>query len=550
MDKRYIIAGLSLIVALSVPEMLSAQGKRAYRPRYFSWTAKAEQPAKEKKHLLLIDPTWKDRQDMESIWISNTDNAGGGIIDAPRRLSSAEFSYDLAKGDYKYAQIGDNNKNLNFYTQGGGIYKDLSGWYIWGEFRYTNENISGARWNATLVDPLRDQPFFLADSAYSKWKNQKYHLAFKAAAPMLWNRVVLGLTGSYDVAAAAKQIDPRPYTRMSGLDLKPSVLVKLDRYNTVGANFHYASYREDGTAAVVNYLVNCDAWQMVSPGFFNSGVISSFGGSIQTLRNYNANTLGGGLQYSYINGKGKLLLAANYAYKVEDAKSSYSQPRMVGTVSDGRFDITAAGQYNLDRGILFVNYRRAHKSYDGIEYFQTYDNTYEIQTWITDAKFVRSNFKNTTDELKVDYMVTSGLRSYKWKFGVSAKHEKDGFVYYVPRSTKDYANTGFGAYATHNLRLGGSSLLATLSIGRKFNDSRSLDYNGYKADDICYKEFTLLDYEYVTVDCFNVGADVTWSFPLNRDYSMLVGGSCKYYNPDGDTFHNRKIALVKVGISF
>lgn len=547
MYTRYIIAGLSLLVtALSLPTPLRAQDNPDGKPVNYWFAVPGGKTPR-----VAGDPARRDRQDMESIWIRNTDNAAGGIVDAPARQSSAEFSYDSAKGDYKPAQVGDDNGTLNFYTQGGGIYKNLGGWYIWGEFKYSNENISGARWNSTLVDPLRDEPFFLADSSYSKWKNQKYHLLFKAATPVLCDRIVLGMTGSYDVAAAAKQVDPRPYTRMSKVELMPSVLFMVDGHNTIGANFRYYSYREDGSASSVNYLVDRRAWQMVAPGFFNSGIISATGGSVISLRNYNANAFGGGLQYSYANGRLKSLLAANYTYKVEDVTGSYTQPRMIGTVKDRRFDIVAAGQYDLDGGILFLNYRHARKSYDGIEYVQTYDSSYEIQTWVTHGKFVRSNFKNVSDEFSVDYMVTDGRDAYTWKFGASARHEKDGFVYFVPRSTKDYANTSIAAYAAHNLCCrNGHALLVSFDLGYLFNDSKSLDYNGIKADDICYKEFTLLDYEYATTACLNLGLDLTWSFPLDGNYSMFAGGSYKYFNPDGDVFKNRRLALVKVGISF
>lgn len=498
------------------------------------------------------NPVRQDRTDMESIWLSNSNNAAGGIIDAPKRIYSAEFSYDIEKGDFKYAQQGNDNKTLNFSTQGGGIYEKLGGIYLWGGFNYSNENIAGARWNATLIDPLRDEPFFLADSSYSKWKNQKYDISFKAASPFLFDHLIVGVTGNYNVAVGAKQIDPRPYTKMSKVEIIPSLVWKFNDSHSLGADFQYFCYREDGSASNVNHLKDRMAWEFVAPGFFNNGTMGSVGSSIQNLRNYNANALGGGLQYSFIKDDVKVFLGGNYTYKVEDVTCSYTKPQMIGTVVDNRYDITLAGQYTFgNENILFANYKHSDKSYSGIGYFQTYDNTYEIQSWITDAKFYRSNFKTLNDVLAIDYMVTDGPDSYKWKFGFVAEDCRDIFTYYVPKSTKEVNYLDFVGHITGNFVFAdGNSLVVNVEGGY---DKRKgeLDYNGTKGEDIGYTEFTLLDFNFATTDFAKFGADVTYVFAgLKNASSLYATASYKKYCPKGNQFTNRDFITFKLGLSF
>ena len=500
-----------------------------------------------------VTPVTVDRANMENLWLSNTNNAAGGIIDAPVRQTVAEAKYDLTKGDFKYAQLGDDNKTAIFHTKGGGIYENLGGAYFWGELTYTHESISGARWNATLVDPLRDMPFFLADDNYSKWKNQKYNIKFKAATPLLWDHLILGVAGNYDNAIAAKQIDPRPKTLMSKVEIFPSLVWKFRGGFSLGADFQYFSYREDGSGSRVNSLVDPKAWDMVAPGFFNAGVLANFGSSIHALRAYNANALGGGAQLGYERDKFRAVIGFNYTYKVEDVQFSYEKPQMAGTVRDNRYDITLSAEKKFESGnLLFLNFKTSSKDYDGIEYFQTYDNTYEVQTWITDAKFVRSNFKNTLETLKVDYMVTDGADGYVWKFGVEGNLCNDAYVYYVPESHRKIGYFDAGAHMTRNFAINSNnSVVANVSGGYSHAFTAELDYNGTRSEDPGYTEFTLLDFQYATTDFANFGADVKYVFSgLKGSSSLFAGASYKHLFPSGDKFKKRSFLVFSFGLTF
>ncbi len=75
------------------------------------------------------------------------------------------------------------------------------------------KNLTDAGYNASIADPFRGMPYYVADQHLSKWRNQYYDLKFRAATPLLGNHWALGLEGNYVATLAAKQRDPRVDTR-------------------------------------------------------------------------------------------------------------------------------------------------------------------------------------------------------------------------------------------------------------------------------------------------------------------------------------------------
>lgn len=518
-----------------------------------------------------------ERAQLESIWLNNSENAAGGMIDAPLLMANAYFGFDHKKGDFKPKQVGEKINSIKFHTDGGGIYKNVGGMFIWGDFTYTRDEIAGAQWNATLADPTRDMPFFVADKNISKWKNQTYDMGFKAGFPrLLNNHLIIGIAGSYQTAIAAKQLDPRPLTRVSNLNVMPSVVWEFNSNNSVGAVFHYTSYREDGSADNLNHLTDQFGWEMVAPGFFNDGIIASFAG-INKLRNYNANALGGSLQYGFKNDKFKALISGDYLYRVEDVLCNYLKPQMSGTLKKTVWGVNFAAQYNAtEEDRLFFRYRYDNNDRRGIEYFQTYDNTYEIQSYITDAKFERSQFETITQRFNLDYIKAEG-DSYTWKLGLNAVSSRDKFLYYVPATHRQINNFFFGADVTYNLLLNAKNgFMFNVNAGVNNNSKGTFDYGGVKENNKAFTDFALMDFIYQSSDYMKWGCNVTYSFSgLKSLSSLFVSFAYENFNPSGDNttwgaaikkfpflntqhganqeksiFKKRNIVTVKVGLTF
>ena len=494
-----------------------------------------------------------EKSQSESLWTTTTDNAAGGMIDQQNKYTTAHFGFEREQGDFKQTQIGDDNTALTFHTEGGGIFTNVNNMYLWGSFTYTRDDIEDARWNSTLIDPLRGMPFYVADAAYADWKNQTYEMAFKAGFPKLWDRLYLGIGATYKAAQGAKQIDPRPLTKLSEVSVTPSVVVELGKQHHLGANFLYRSYREDGSAQVKNPLSH-KVWEMVAPGFFSTGTIGNLGTTANPLRSYNANTLGGGLQYGYTNGAFEAVLSGNYAYKVEDAVCNYTHPEMAGTVKEHLWNVTLAANYHFNNGdLLSMNFTAKDREYCGIEYFQTFNNSADRQEWITDAVYERSNFKVTDYTLKLDWMTADEELAYLWKVGVEGRFTKDAYTYYLPESVREVKNATMSFYAKRNIALTRrSSLQAHVFGALGANIRHKFDYNGTRADDIAFTEFTMVDYAYMSCDYSRIGGELAYTLKglFKQTASLFASFGYSHTTTEHELFNKRDLFVAKVGLNF
>ena len=93
---------------------------------------------------------------------------------------------------------------------------------------------------------------------------------------------------------------------------------------------------------------------------------------------------------------------------------------MVGTVKDQIITGKLALEIkNKKENSFFTDFGYTDRSIDGIEYVQEYDNTYEVQEWITKFKSIRSPVSNWSASTTIRLISThlamifgrSGLRS-------------------------------------------------------------------------------------------------------------------------------------------
>lgn len=505
------------------------------------------------------------KQKMQNIWLNNTNNAAAGVVDAPQLYSITDLGYGITKGDFKYVQQGDDNTQVMFHTEGGGIYENLKNMFLWGEFSFQRDKIEGARFNASMYDPLRDMPFFLADSTSAKWINQEYNVKMKASTPKLFNFLTLGATASYKAAQGAKQVDPRPLMRVSKFDVGVSALFELGEHNFIGLNYDYYSRREDGNATNTNNSSAPTCWEFVAPGFFRSGVIDYYS-SIITTRYYHVNAMGGGLQYGFKNDHWNILLAGNYMQRVEDVTSEYLDDRcgtdlgeiplkMIGTVKEDVWNGKLVANYTFNNGnMLSLNASYEDKSVDGIEYFQTFDNTYEVQKWIVNAKYTRSNKSKVATDIKLDYLVNDG-NVYKWWFGINYNTKTNDWVYYSHNSTQDIKNNYFGAFISRHIKMGdNNSLTINLNGGFSSNADAALSYTGAgtQPEDPAWTMFTLKDFNFLASDFTKFGGDITYSFSgfKSESMSMFFTVALDYISPDSSEFDKRTFTNFKVGVAF
>ena len=497
-----------------------------------------------------------ERKKMESLWFSNTNNAAGAQLDEMGYFSQLGINYNHTEGDFQRTQLGTNNNGYGFSTDGGGEFDNLKGAFMWGYFNYSHDKIHGARYNASLIDPLRGMPFYLADTNVSNWINQSYELGMKAATPIIGNHWVFGVGLDYQNMQGAKQIDPRPNVQMSKFEIKPSIVFTAGKH-AVGANYNYSSRREDGTATNSISLMTQPVWEVVAPGFYNTAEVGS--GSFSGLRAYNANAMGGGLQYSFAGEKIKVLLSGEYNFAVEDVNNNYTLPKIIGTTKENTWDVKGNLMWSINPDhSLFAEVEYYNRSIDGIEYIQEWDNTYEVSQWIVISKNIRSNFSTQRTTAKVDYMKNKG-NSYTWWAGLEIEQESLSDIYYLPRSTQDVDNLYISAHVKKNFIFGLNSIVLGVSGGYKDNRAKSISFTGNYADSDIYKHMVLRDYYYLSSGAYYGGLELGYTrgglFKSNS--SFFVNMKADLMQPEEivladapNYFTNFSSIVIKAGLTF
>lgn len=498
---------------------------------------------------------------MQNIWMNNTNNAAAGVVDASKLYSISSVGYTMDKGDFNYIQAGDNNNQFNLQSEGGGIYEKLNNMFMWGKISYTRDVLKGAKFNCLTFDPFRDVPFLLADTNSSKWVKQQYDLSMKMASPKLFNFLTLGLSGSYMAGTSAKQVDPRPNMNVSKFDVGASILMSFGKHH-VGFDFNHYNRREDGAAGIVSSLNTSRAWDYVAPGFFREAEFSAYG-SLITERYYHAHAMGGGIQYGFKNDHWNILVSGNYQERVEDVNNEqlHKDPdnlkKIIGTVkeeiSTGKFIVN----YTFNNGnILSLNTCYQDKSVDGIEYFQEFDNSFEVNSWVINAKYVRSNISKVNTEVKLDYLVNDG-NAYKWWFGVNMATRTNDWCYYLPEARQDVTNDIFGAFASRHITFGNNNHSLTINVNGCYssNSEAFMKYEGAgtQPDNVGWTDFTLRDYNYLTTNYVKFGGEVSYAysgFKNSDSMSLFFTAGLDYYAPNSKVFDNRTITNFKLGIAF
>lgn len=494
-----------------------------------------------------------ERTKMESLWFSNSDNAAGAQLDQMGRYSQLGINYNSTKGDFKRTQLGENNSGYGFSTDGGGVMENLKGMFLWGYFDYSREKVRDANFNASLIDPLRGTPFYIADQNLSNWINQSYKLGMKGATPVLGDHWIIGVGLDYENAQGAKQMDPRPNVQMSKFTVTPSVVFKAGKH-AVGADFQYYSRREDGTASNSISLTSQPVWEVVAPGFFKAGEIGS--GTLSGLRDYNANSLGGGLQYSFGGEELTLLVAAKYAFAVEDVNNNYTQPKIIGTTRENIWDASVSAKWNFtDNNTLFAKAQYYDRSIDGIEYVQVWDSSHEVSQWIVMSKSVRSNFSTQQINFNLDYMNLS-QSAYRWLAGVDVNYEKLEDVYYLPLSEQMVENIYVALKLKKNFEFGKNMILVGVNGGIKSNLDGSHSYTGSNAESKIYTDMVLRDYHFLLNDAFSLGGELSYTRQgiLGESSSLFVKATLDHQKatscPAAYPFGDRTWLMVKAGLTF
>ena len=153
-----------------------------------------------------FSPAAMEQLKTRRLW-SHSQNAAGMPFDDIQNYSNVILGYDLQDGNYCRPQEGQKETIVGVSSEG---FINLKNAYVWGAFNFAQKNLTDAGYNASIADPFRGMPYYVADQHLSKWRNQYYDLKFRAATPLL------GCGGACSRRAGANRRFAHPRHRAAG----------------------------------------------------------------------------------------------------------------------------------------------------------------------------------------------------------------------------------------------------------------------------------------------------------------------------------------------
>lgn len=475
---------------------------------------------------------------------NRSQNAAGLLLDKPSQNSNLEAGYSGQNGNFTQPQVGQKSGDVFLKTKGNLYLKD---YYLQGYFSYNRNNIKDAVYNASLIDPLRNMPYKVADTNASKWVNQHYVIGFKMATKPLAEKLALGLSGNYKASSGAKQRDIRAKNNYYELDVAPSIVYSISDRHHLGSNFLYKNYKEESNNSNVNTYVDQNYFFL-----FGLGNAINYVGSGRTM-NYVADALGGGLQYQY-NGNVKLLATANYTLQAEDANISFTNSRPVGTILMKKWDFDLNLQKRSEQFTHLANVDFTSSKSNGIEYITQFQSGTESDGYYVKYKSTRSKYNNTKSKIKYELIRNQG-NAFSWKAAAFVSYDKLDNKYLIQPSNMLTENLFLGASFDKLFLLSGARN-SQLVVGGKLTFKNNLDgaynYSGSDANSVTVTELERRNFEYFTSNYSDIEIPLTYSQQLREGSSseLFIKASGQILSTSNFNFDNRKSFLVSIGVTF
>lgn len=480
----------------------------------------------------------------QKLWFHSS-NAAGAVFEDSRNYSDLQIGYNVTDGNFHRPQQGNKNKTLNVDTEG---FLKLKGAYVWGSFAFKQENTHDAGYNASITDPFRGMPYYVADSLLSNWRNQYYDMKFRVATPLYWGKVAFGIEGTYQASLAAKQRDPRVDTRFYTLQLVPGVTYQITPQHRVGANVTYASIKEDSQMENINASLSQTYYELYGLGVAVKGI-----GSGRTT-NYHGNRVGAGVQYNYRSSDVDLLFEGNYAKKVENVDVSYSTPKRDAAVNDQRWRAALSMYKTGNEHSHFAKVAYLYQDIKGIQYLNQRDNSLAQQGWLELYHSIRSTYD--TQQASADYsFIRNRGDEYDWKIDVAARYTKQTDKYILPYSEKVSENLFIEVAGKKNFVVGktlNKRLLAVIRAGYNNNLSGHYLYGGSHADYVTVTGLEQSDINYLTSDFYKLGVSVAYSQQIKAESqtNVFAKANFNYVKTSDFDFDHRSYVTVCVGCNF
>ncbi len=415
-----------------------------------AFAARAGEPAVKVNSTALSETVTRN-----SLWRGSSSAAG--LAFSPYTIvNTLNLRYEGKGGEYR--QIGDGKRSDGVSINTAGAAR-LGEFLVTGDFSFRNIFDQNSLYNVLRYEMEDNMPYYPIDDKSSGWKRQAYELGASLTSPVIWDRVSFGLSLKYSTKVGAKQLDPRGEAYKYGLQLRPSVAVRLGG-SVLGVSGLYSDGFERSEPSNNNNWEDPKVWQMRGLGESTQGKVGGNDG-MKTIT-WSSNTYGGALQYSYGDG---VLAELGYAHRRVDAKENPNFPKKLGTVKENSISLDAAWIFGKDKSDK-LSLDAAFALTDGIEYVQKLSSTADTQEWTTVSTNTMSSYTDISAGLSYDHLFgSSDPRGYDWKVGAETFFRMFDQSYISPASTSEAMRVYGGVLADKQFKFRNSALIVGASGG-------------------------------------------------------------------------------------
>lgn len=459
-----------------------------------------------------VTPSSLDLFHSTNLWFE-TQNAAGLSSSKQMQYTNVYGGYSYTKGDFRRQQEGKKNTGFLFNAEG---LIPLYGGYLWGKFSFENESKEDSRFNASIIDPFRGNPFIIADDRSSEWKLQYYNLSAKASSRKIFNQIFAGIGFNYKVSTGAKQLDPRPLNTFYQLTVTPSLVWALDNKNNIGATFYFKNQRETSSISLEYSDYAQIIYKLYGVGAFEETTTRS------ARREYKGNTTGFEIQYGHNVNNRNFIFNAGYQEAYEDVIDGSSQLLNTGKTLTDIYHASSALVINNQESVHKINLDLSLSSTDGLFYDKKVDPN-DASEYVISYKKKRYSMKNQMYKMNYDLFLTN-KNGYDWNVGTTLTYLSYKEEYLLPqqgvgKSKQDIGRYNLNLHGKYNLKTKFLPWKGSILIGADVTYSKASDcnlfYGGLKPDHKIVKELLVADYSVLSANYWKIGADLQHSFPLS-----------------------------------
>lgn len=482
-------------------------------------------------------------EDIKRQW-GTSDNPAGLLLDNPSISSRLQGGFTKDKGDFKRPQSSDSENTVFLNTQGNAFFKN---YYLEGDFSYGRNARKGVEYNASLIDPLRNMPYIIADTNSSDWLNQHYNLGFKFSTAPINKKWMFGLAAAYKAASGAKQRDIRSENFFYSLEIQPGVVYSLNTTHHIGTNFYYNNFKEEAR----NSLLNTNEHQ----GYYLLHGLGNGTNHVGTGRtmNYQGDAFGFNSQYQY-TGPIRLMLSAGYTIQAEDANIGFTNSRPVGTILNKKWKYSIQGGYTGEEYTQIMKGQYLDSRSKGIEYLTEFESGLDSEGY-----YVRHrNIRSTYDQKQADFsyqIIKNRAESYNWKARAQLSYSNLENMYLIPESSMSLQNIYFALSLDKIFQLSArmkNELNIGIITGLKANQKASYKYTGANTQTLLVKDLEKRNMDYLSADITSFEVPIMYSQKINSlsDNHIFIRLSAQLTKSNHDLLKDRKSFYSSIGLTF